>query len=177
LAINDSGAVVGWGADEIGNPKGYIYSQGVYTELMPPGCMISGATAINDSGAVVGWGTISDNVSEKGFIAIPVTNPLTPLEQIMAIMGFFDSNVASGNLRGIGKIEQAAAGKVKAFRNMLVQAQCLIENENTEVACGLLMEAYKKVDGTSRPPDFIGGSVAPELAAKIDALIKDLNCL
>ena len=39
------------------------------------------------------------------------------------------------------------------------------------------MEVYKKVDGTSRPPDFIGGSAAPELAVKIAALVEDLNCL
>ena len=126
---------------------------------------------------LVGWGAISDNVAEKGFIATPVTNPLTPLEQIHAIIDFFDNGVAGGNLSGIGKTEQAAAGKVKAFSNMLRQAQHLIENENTEGACGLLMEAYKKVDGTSRPPNFIGGSAAPELASKINALIQDLNCV
>jgi hypothetical protein len=60
---------------------------------------------------------------------------------------------------------------------MLVQAQYLIESGHTEEACEQLMDAYKKVDGTLRPPDLIGGSAAPELAAKIDALIEDLNCL
>ena len=168
IDINNRGEVVGSGYDGTDTQKGFLYSEGVYTDIIPPGWESANAHSINDSGAVVGGG------SDGSFIATPIA---TPIEQIHAIIDFFDNGVAGGNLSGIGKTEQAAAGKLKAFRNMLVQAQYLIENENNEEACGLLMATYKKVDGTSRPPDFIGGSAAHDLAAKIDALIGDLNCL
>jgi hypothetical protein len=137
-------------------------------------------TKLQDGNYVV-FANATDNEGHEGMSSVvpfSIRNGAnTPLEQIQAIIDFFDNGVASGNLSGIGKTEQAAAGKLKAFRNMLLQAQYLIENENAAGACGLLMEAYKKADGTSRPPDFIGGSAAPELAAKIAAIIEDLNCL
>lgn len=170
-AINDSGAVVGYGWDG-STTTGFIYSDGGYTNLLPPGCAGSDAYGINDSGAVVGFG--DDGITRKGFIATPIT---TPIEPIQVIIEFFDNGTTSGNLSGIAKTEQAAAGKLKAFRNMLLQAQHLIENGDTEEACEQLMAAHKKVDGKPLPPDFIGGSAASELAAKIAALIEDLNCL
>ena len=53
--INNSGAVVGVGADGT-TAKGFLYSAGVYTDIVPPGWSWSAASGINDSGAVVGYG-------------------------------------------------------------------------------------------------------------------------
>ena len=165
LAINDSGDVVGHWYDGT-TTKGFLYSKGVYTNIIPPEATEAEAWGINNSGMVVG-------TAEGSFIAFPNT---TPSEKIQTIMGFFNFGVANGNLKGIGIIKLFAAYKLKAFRNMLVQAQDLIENRDTEAACNKLKNLYKKIDGKPWPPDFIGGSAASDLAAKIDALIKSMNC-
>jgi uncharacterized membrane protein len=168
--INNNGEVLG-NVDTIGTSRGFIYSQGVYTDIIPPGWSWAKVYDINNSGEVVGEGL--DGTTKKLFMAIPIK---TPLEQIQSIIAFFDSNVESGYLSGIGKTEQDAAGKLKAFGNMLLQAQYLIENEYIE-ACEQLMSAYKKIDGQPQPPDFIEGNAAEELTSKINALIQDLNCM
>ena len=166
--INDSGAVVGAGAEEGASSKGFLYSAGVYTEIMPPGWVSTVAYGINNSGVVVGTG--HDGTSDKGFIAIPIT---TPLEQMQSLIEFFDNGVADGSLSGNGLFSKL---KLKRFRGMLLQAQALIESGNTDGACQLLTKAYMRVDGNTLPRDYVMGSAAPNLAAKIDALIKSLNC-
>jgi probable HAF family extracellular repeat protein len=50
--------------------KGFIYSRGVYTELLPPEWAYAAAYAINDSGIAVGIGE-DENGIMKGFIATP----------------------------------------------------------------------------------------------------------
>jgi len=66
--INNNGDVVGYGDDGTGTYKGFIYSGGVYTELLPPGCI--GAyyvLSINSHGDVVGSGDDGTG-TYKGFI-------------------------------------------------------------------------------------------------------------
>ncbi len=66
--INDKGAVVGYvgyGRDKAVY-KGFIYSDGSYTELLPPGWREAYAYGINDRGAVVGYGR--DRAVYKGFL-------------------------------------------------------------------------------------------------------------
>ncbi len=46
--------------------KGFIYSGGAFTELLPDGWNFARALAINDNGVVAGWG--SDGTTHKGFI-------------------------------------------------------------------------------------------------------------
>jgi probable HAF family extracellular repeat protein len=52
--------------------RGFLYSAGVYIELMPPGWIAAHAYGINNSGAVVGWGnaTAADQTNQvtKGFL-------------------------------------------------------------------------------------------------------------
>ena len=102
---------------------------------------------------------------------------MTPEEQIQSIIEFYTSNVASGNLIGVGKTSTAKQGKLTAFNNMLMEAQYLIENGYTGKACNLLMAVSAKVDGKPLPPDFVAGSAALELANKINSLIESLNCM
>ena len=165
--INDSGAVVGEVYDGT-TTAGFLYSEGVYTKMLPQGWGLSEAHGINNSGVVVGTG--HDGTSDKGFIAIPIT---TPLEQMQSLIEFFDNGVADGSLSGNGLFSKL---KLKRFRGMLLQAQALIESGNTDGACQLLTKAYMRVDGNTLPRDYVMGSAAPNLAAKIDALIKSLNC-
>ncbi len=65
--INNSGPVVGYGHDGNNNFKGFIYSKGSYTELLPPGMRNAWARGINDRGAVVGY-TYGDIGSYRGFL-------------------------------------------------------------------------------------------------------------
>jgi hypothetical protein len=50
--------------------KGFVYSNGEYTELFPPWSNYTSVTSINNSGVVVGWGYVN-GLTEKGFIALP----------------------------------------------------------------------------------------------------------
>jgi hypothetical protein len=70
-AINNSGAVVGYGFDGANN-KGFLYSKGVYTEMLPPGWDTATAVDINDNGTIIGFGNKGDK--RMGFIAVLVNN-------------------------------------------------------------------------------------------------------
>jgi hypothetical protein len=61
---------VGSGDDGTGTYKGFIYSGGVYTELLPPGWNYAVAFSINDNGKVAGFGKDGTG-KDKGFIAVP----------------------------------------------------------------------------------------------------------
>ena len=76
--INNRGEVIGQGlcnAFEFGGwtfaNKGFIFCEGTYTELLPPGCTHdSFVNDINDSGVVVGSGRNIFNQIQP-FIAVP----------------------------------------------------------------------------------------------------------
>jgi probable HAF family extracellular repeat protein len=105
--INDSGAVVGYTGDGKGLPngieRGFIYSGGKYTELLPPGWKWAATTGINDSGAVVGYGgDDSSSPSYKGFIySGGVYTELLPPWFIMVAAAPYDIN-NSGAVVGWG---------------------------------------------------------------------------
>jgi len=65
-AINNGGDIVGEAEDAKGRQKGYLYSGGKYTEIIPPGWMDAYASDINDNGDIVGSG--NDGGSNKGFL-------------------------------------------------------------------------------------------------------------
>ena len=70
LDINNRGEVVGYSGDLNGHSKGFVYSKGAYTELLPPGWIYAEAIAINNKGVVVGAGADGNNI-QKMFIAEP----------------------------------------------------------------------------------------------------------
>ena len=100
---------------------------------------------------------------------------VTPLEQIEAIVDFVDSSIKEGTLSGKGK-GKSAKNRLNALSKMLERAKTLIVEESYEEACEQLNSAYKHVDGKNRPPDFVTGPAAPELASKILELIETLEC-
>jgi probable HAF family extracellular repeat protein len=67
--INNRGEVVGYSGDS----KGFVYSKGAYTELLPFGWISAEAIAINNKGVVVGAGTDGNQI-DKMFIAAPKNN-------------------------------------------------------------------------------------------------------
>jgi len=114
-------------------------------------------------------------VVEVALGAVGIEIPLPPSEQIANILAFFDTSVEEGTLAGDGP-SKSAEKRLNALRNMLNAAGDLIEHELFQEACQQLLDAYKKTDGQLRPPDFVKGEAAPELANMIQALRTSLGC-
>lgn len=109
------------------------------------------------------------------FVGTGVNAP-SPEEQIENIQEFFDDAVTSGELVGVGARETAAAGKLNALENMLEQAEYFIDSGFILKACDQLNSIYRKTDGAPLPRDFVSGSAAAELAAKVLELMESLGC-
>jgi probable HAF family extracellular repeat protein len=80
LAINDLGQIVGYYNDSNGNSQAFLYSNGIYTTLVPPGASgtdVDGdgivASGINNAGQVVGWYHDNSGI-EHGFLYSGGTN-------------------------------------------------------------------------------------------------------
>lgn len=99
------------------------------------------------------------------------------LTEVQEVIGFYEENIADGDLTGIGKNNNVAINRLQAFDNMLKEAQRLIEEGDIEGAIEQLQSAYKKVDGNLNPPDFVEGEAREELAEMILELIELLTTL
>lgn len=91
---------------------------------------------------------------------------LTPADAVKEALDYIDDVVESGDLIGVGK-GNSANGKLGALIHMLERAYDLINGGDLEDARIQLEDAYKKCDGNPKPPDFVAGSVAEELANMI----------
>jgi len=98
----------------------------------------------------------------------------TPSELIADILDFFNSSVAAGTIIGNGP-GNSSTGRLKALRNMIEAAGDLVEQGLIEESVNQLYDAYKRVDGLPKPPDFATGEDAEELATMIMQLIEDLG--
>jgi probable HAF family extracellular repeat protein len=74
-SINEKDEVLGTGRDIDNLIKGFLYKNGEYTTIQVPGALSTRATSINNSGVIVGY--FSDGAVTKGFIATPVTIPIS----------------------------------------------------------------------------------------------------
>jgi hypothetical protein len=68
-------------------------------------------------------------------------------------------------------------GGLKALRYMLERAEELIDQGFITEAIQQLEDAYERVDGNPKPPDFASGNEASSLAELIKTLIDDLQNL
>ena len=59
---------------------------------------------------------------------------------------------------------------------MLVKAKYLIESGLIPEACVQLLDAYQRTDDSKRPPDFVEGDAASDLAVMIQDLRESLAC-
>jgi len=98
-----------------------------------------------------------------------------PIEEIEEILDFIDDSVGDGTLAGEG-LGNSADNRLNALRNKLEEAQGLIEAGLYEEACDQLWSIYKKCDGESRPPDFVTGEAAEDLADMILLIMDELGC-
>lgn len=113
-------------------------------------------------------------------ISIPIQGNVVPDEadptELMAdLLAFLDSSAGEGSLVGDGP-GRSAAGRLKAFGNMLEAADDLIAAGEFELACGQLQDALDRTDGLRPPPDFVDGEHKVMLALKISDVMNALGC-
>lgn len=96
----------------------------------------------------------------------------TPIEETLL---FIALSVEDGSLVGDGPSD-SAENRLNALINMLEVASDLIEEGLYEEACEQLLAAYGKCDGDPRPPDFVAGDAAEELADMIQGVMDELGC-
>lgn len=104
-----------------------------------------------------------------------VSEQQEPSEMIEDLIDFFDASVADGSLYGLGP-GNSAPHRLNALRNMLLAAGDMIDAGEYERACAQLASAWAKTDGLPRPPDFVGGEAAAELAGMIEELMGAIGC-
>jgi len=95
--------------------------------------------------------------------------------QIELVLEFFDKAVIDGNLVGSGK-GNSSQGRLGALRNMIEAAGDLIGNGQFEEACDQLYAAFRHTDGSPKPPDFVTGTSATDLADQLQAIRLSLGC-
>lgn len=96
-----------------------------------------------------------------------------PEQQIQEILAFFDTSITRGTLSGDGP-GKSADNRINALRNTLEAAGDLIANGDMDGDYWRLYDAYLKKDGQSKPPDFVKGPAAAELARLIQGLMDSL---
>jgi hypothetical protein len=167
-AAIDGKYVVGRFVDATGE-HGFLYDGTNWTLLDFPGAQVTNARGISGS-KIVGHYTDTNNHGH-GFIATPIN----PTEQIGLILQFFDQSVSNGTLIGDGP-GRSGNHRLNALGNMLEAAQRLIEEGSIAEVCQQLLDAYKKTDGNPKPPDFVTGEAASELARMIQDLRASMGC-
>jgi probable HAF family extracellular repeat protein len=124
--------------------------------------------AIGDGGHVVCRGN-----GRSVLMTVPLGSPAP--EGIAELLAFFDEGLSSGTLEGSGPA-RSGEGRAGALRNLLERAAAFIEEGHTAGACTQLNQALRRSDGLPRPPDFVEGPAAPELAERIRLMIDALGC-
>jgi len=162
----DGGNIVGQYADNTWRYHGFLYNGFTWTLLDKLGAFYTDALGIDGSN-IVGYYWDASGVMH-GFLA-------DPSKQIGLILGFFDQSVNNGSLIGNGP-GKSAKNRLNALRNMIEATGHLIEPGSILGACQQLMDAYKKTDGKPKPPDFVAGGAASELASMIQDLRAGLGC-
>lgn len=108
-------------------------------------------------------------------MTLVVTVAITPAEQVENLLWFLDSSATAGSLTGSGT-GRSGEHRLGALRNRIETAHQLVETGQTDRACSQLATALERTDGGLPPPDFVEGEAAPEVAARVQALLNDLGC-
>jgi hypothetical protein len=122
------------------------------------------------------WGIASDSVGNI-YVSEIWNNRIqkfAPSIDIGIILSFFDTSIENGTLMGSGPGN--SWHRMKALRNMLRSAGELVEDGFIAEACQQLLDAYNRCDGQRKPPDFVEGEAAPQLAGMIQAYRAYLGC-
>ncbi|MFC1792531.1 hypothetical protein ACFL3Q_02975 [Planctomycetota bacterium] len=129
-------------------------------------------TMTDSTGDTFSYTHMIEYLNEIVFITLSSDDPIDEIEEIL---DFVDDSVEDGTLTGDGP-GKSAGNRLNALINMLEEAQSLIEAGLYEEACDQLWSAYRKCDGVARPPDFVTGDAADDLAVMILLMMDELGC-
>lgn len=91
------------------------------------------------------------------------------------VLDFFENQSGSGGVVGMGP-GNSSVHRLDAFERMLLRTGSLIEQNDLDGACQLLVDVYNKCDGKSNPDDFVGGDAVFQLSKLILHLMTNLEC-
>jgi hypothetical protein len=91
------------------------------------------------------------------------------------IQEFIDDSVSAGSLEGNGP-GKSAGNRLNALQNMINAAGDLFEKGDVDGACEQLRDIHSRTDGLPKPPDFVTGVAAVELATRILDLMEEFGC-
>ena len=92
-----------------------------------------------------------------------------------ALIAQYEEAVEDGTLFCFGP-GNSAAGRLKAFGNMLDSADDLVQIGYYEQACSQLTSAYNRSDSDFPPPDFVYGQALGDIKDSIELVFDALNC-
>jgi len=116
-----------------------------------------------------------ESVEEVALGGAGVIIEVPPSQQVVDILLFIEASVNVQTLVGSGP-GNSAEGRLGALINMIEATGDLIEAELFEEGCQQLRDAYRRIDGEPRPPDFASGEASAELAGMIENLRLSLGC-
>ena len=129
-------------------------------------------TTTDDMGDTFSYSYMIEYLNEIVFTTLPLIDPIEEIEETIDLV---DESVEDGTLAGDGP-GNSAKNRLNALRNKLEAARDLIGEGLYEDACDQLWSTYRKCDGNPRPPDFVTGDAAEDLADMILLLMDDLGC-
>ena len=96
-------------------------------------------------------------------------------ELLAGAIDLFETLVDDGRLTGSGP-GRSAQGRLRALGNKLTAALELVQAGEEEPACEQLKDAFRRVDGDPKPPDFADGPARAEMADSIQEVIDAIQC-
>ena len=141
----------------------YYLSQTVAGQAADSPCVDAGSDVVVNLGFEA-LTTRLDGSRDVGIVDMGYHSPadLTPAEEIALILDFIESSLDDGSLVGNGP-GRSANGRLGALINMIEAAEGLAEAGLLAEAYELLLNAYNRCDGETRPPDFVAGEAASQL--------------
>ncbi len=140
-------------------------------QFLPSGFTHSGASGIDAYGNIVGYAYDSNSGYDHAFLWQLVTET----DPIQEILDFIEESVSDGTLVPV-RTGPSGNGQLGALVNMIEAAGKQIKKGHTKGACGHLHAVLKKTDGQAKPPDFVTGPAATQLAQMIQDLRASLGC-
>jgi hypothetical protein len=104
-----------------------------------------------------------------------VASEAPPAEQVATTLEFIEDSVLAGTLEGEGS-GGSASGRLNALINQIEAAGDLITAGQVAEGCDQLLDALRRTDGESPPPDFVTGEAASQLALLIEITRDELGC-
>lgn len=122
---------------------------------------------------------VESDDADEALVEVPFTGWGVMLEDpsqaVSGLQAFIDNAIENEIITGEGS-GNSADKRVEALKNMIDSTGDLIEEGLIQEACEQLNSIYKKVDGMTKPPDFVSGEAVPGVATGVLEIMSDLSC-